>query len=357
MLFTCSPRGCAAARKTADRKVVRRANKTLAVDLHCHVHTPAADELVRTETKADPMARYGNPRTAEHQRKLRAQLDRKLTSIDQRLKDMDKMGIDVQAISTSPLQYFYGVDADLGRQTSRAINERIAEIAASHPERFAPLGTAPMQEPRLAVAELEHCMKTLGFRGMEIGTNVAGVEIADPRYEAFWTRAEALNAVIFLHPIGFTDPSRLTQHFLTNIIGNPLDTTVALAHIVFGGVLERHPKLKIVAAHGGGYMGHYPARMDHAYRVRPECHDHIKRPPSYYLRKIYYDTMVFSEEQLEHLVNVWGADHVVIGTDYPYDMGYYKPVDFVNGTRSLSRTEKDAIIGGNAAKLLGLKRR
>jgi aminocarboxymuconate-semialdehyde decarboxylase len=270
---------------------------------------------------------------------------------------MDKMGIDVQAISTSPLQYYYAIDPELGRQTSRSINDRLAEIAGSNPDRFVALGTAPMQEPSLAVAELEYCMRSLGFRGMELGTNVGGVELADSRYEPFFARAEALNALIFLHPIGFTDTRRLTQHFLTNIIGNPLDTTVALAHIVFGGVLERHPRLKIVVAHGGGYMGHYPARMDHAYKVRPECHDHIKRPPSYYMKKIYYDTMVFDQKQLEHLVNLWGADHVVIGTDYPYDMGYYKPVEFVNGTKSLTRSEREAILGGNAARLLGLKKK
>jgi aminocarboxymuconate-semialdehyde decarboxylase len=126
---------------------------------------------------------------------------------------------------------------------------------------------------------------------------------------------------------------------------------------VFGGTLERYPRLKIVAAHGGGFLSHYPARMDHAYRVRPECHDNIKRPPSYYMKKIFYDTITFSEEQLAHLVNLYGAGQIVIGTDYPYDMGYYKPVDFVNGMKALTRAEKEQIIGGNAAKLLGLKRR
>jgi aminocarboxymuconate-semialdehyde decarboxylase len=357
MLFTCRPRISAAAARGADRKIIRNDKRSLAVDLHCHIHTPAADEIAKTEQHGDALARYGNKRTEQHQRKLREQLDRKLTSIEQRLADMDKMGIDVQAISTSPLQYYYRIDAERGRETSRVINERLAEIAAAHPDRFVALGTAPMQDPKAAVAELERCMKKLGFRGMEIGTNVGGVEIADKRYERFWRKAEELGAVIFLHPIGFTDTSRLTQHFLTNIIGNPLDTTVALAHIVFGGVLERYPRLKIVVAHGGGYMGHYPARMDHGYKVRPECHDHISRPPSYYMKKMYYDTMVFDEKQLEHLVNLYGADHVVIGTDYPYDMGYYKPVDFVEGTESLERAEKDAIIGGNAAKLLGLRRR
>jgi aminocarboxymuconate-semialdehyde decarboxylase len=358
MLFTCAPRDCAAARPKS-RKIVKRGNKSFAVDLHCHVHTPAADELATQTGKpgADPMTRYGNARTQEHQQKLRAALDRKLTSVDQRIADMDRMGVDVQAISTSPLQYYYSVEADLGRRISRTINERLAEIVGSRPDRFVALGTVPMQAPELAVAELEYCMRRLGFRGMEIGTNIGGADLSDSRFEALFAKAEELGAVIFLHPIGFTDTRRLTQHFLTNVIGNPLDTTVALSHIVFGGVLERHPRLKFVAAHGGGYLGHYPARMDHAYKVRPECHDHIKRPPTSYLKKVYFDTVVFSQAQLEHLVRLWGADHIVIGTDYPYDMGYYKPVDFVNGTKSLTPAQKDAIIGGNAAKLLGIKRK
>ena len=323
------------------------------------MQTPAAAELAKqTQVPApDPIARHGSQRTADRQREQDQELHAKLTSIEQRLKDMDKMGIDVQAISTSPAQYYYRIEPDLCRQTSRLVNERLAEIVASHPDRFVALGTVPMQEPQLAVAELEYCMNELGFRGLEVGTNVRKAELSDERFNPIWAKAEELGAIIFLHPSGFTDTSRLKEHFLTNVIGNPLDTTFALSHIVFGGVLERYPGLKFVAAHGGGYLGHYPARMDHAYKVRPECHDHIKRPPSYYMKKIYFDTMVFGETQLEHLVNLWGADHVVIGTDYPYDMGWYKPVDFVNGAKSLTRAQKDQIIGGNAAKLLGLKRK
>jgi len=356
MLFTCAPRSKAATRPVS-RKVVKRGGKSLAVDLHCHVQTPAADDLAKKSATvaADPLARYGNLRTQAHQQKLRETLDRKLTSIEQRIADMDKMGIDVQAISTSPMQYYYAVEPELGRRISRTINERLMEIVAAHPDRFVGLGTVPLQSPELAIAELTYCMKGLGFRGIEIGTNVDGVDLSDARFERFFAKAETLGAVIFLHPSGFTDNRRLTQHFLTNVIGNPLDTTVGLAHIVFGGVLERHPRLKFVAAHGGGFLGHYPARMDHAYKVRPECHDHIRRPPTSYMKKIYYDTVVFSHAQLEHLVKLWGADHVVIGTDYPYDMGYYKPVGFVNDAKRLTRAQKNAIIGGNAAKLLRLK--
>jgi len=358
MLYSCASHASATA-NTKSRKTIKVKRKSLSIDLHCHVHTPSADDIARqsASSNASPTARYGNPRTEAQQKKLHQDLLKKLTSIEQRITDMDKMDIDVQAISTSPLQYYYGVETDLGRKVARTINERLAEVTASNPDRFAPLGTLPMQEPELAVQELEYCMKKLSFRGIEIGTNVGGVEIADPRYEKMWARCEELGAVVFLHPIGFTSPQRLTQHFLTNVIGNPLDTTVALAHIVFGGVLERYPKLKIVAAHGGGFLGHYSARMDHAYKVRPECHDFITHPPSYYMKKIYYDTVVFSQHQLEHLVNTYGSNHVVIGTDYPYDMGYYKPVDFVEAAKKLTRAQRDQIIGGNAAKLLGLKKK
>ena len=357
MMFTCAPRD-AVTSASKGRKIVKRGNKSFAVDLHCHVHTPEADVIARqTATPSpDPIQRHGSQRTAERQQQLRQELDSKLTSIKQRLADMDKMGIDVQAISTSPMQYYYRIETDLCRQTSRTINENLASIVAAHPDRFVALATVPMQEPELAVRELEYCTKELAFRGMEIGTNIRKIELSDPRFDKLWAKAQELGSVIFMHPSGFTDTSRLGPHFLTNVIGNPLDTTFAISHIVFGGVLERFPKLKFVAAHGGGYLGHYPARMDHAYRVRPECHDFIKRTPNHYMKKIYFDTMVFGEKQLQHLVNLWGANHVVIGTDYPYDMGYYKPVDFVNGTKGLTRAQKDQIIGGNAAKLLGLKR-
>src|SRR6185503_16837067 len=210
MLFTCGPRSCAAARPAA-RKVVKRGNKSLAVDLHCHVHTPEADDLAK-QTKVpppDPLVQHGSQRSADRQKALRHELDRKLTSIEQRLADMDKMGIDVQAISTSPGQYYYRLEPDLGRQTSRRINERLAEIVAGHPDRFVALGTLPMQEPQLAVQELEHCMKKLGFRGIEIGTNVRRAELSDERFEPWWNKARELGAVIFLQPSALTDKCRM----------------------------------------------------------------------------------------------------------------------------------------------------
>lgn len=358
MMFTCAPAG-SASHSSSRRKLVKRGNKTLSVDLHCHVHVPEAAAIAKqTAVPApDPLVQHGSQRTADRQHWQNEHIHEKATSTALRLKEMDKMGIDVQAISTSPSHYYYRIEPELGRKTSRIINERLASIVASHPDRFVALGTVPMQDPEMAIQELEYCMKKLGFKGLELGTNVRKKELADPMYEKFWAKVEELGALIFLHPAGFTDTSRMKEHFLTNVIGNPLDTTFALSHIVYGGILERYPDIKFVAAHGGGYLGGYPARMDHAYNVRPECHDFIKKTPRHYMKKIYWDTMVFGQEQLEHLVKLWGADHVVIGTDYPYDMGWYKPVDFVNKNKAFSRKQKDQIIGGNAAKLLGLKRR
>ena len=356
MMYTCAPAG-SASHSSSRRKLVKRGNKTLSVDLHCHVHVPEAAAVAKQTAMppVDPLVQHGSQRTADRQHWQNEHIHEKATSTELRLKEMDKMGIDVQAISTSPSHYYYRIEPELGRKTSRIINERLASIVASHPDRFVALGTVPMQDPQMAIAELEYCMKELNFKGLELGTNVRKKELADPMYEKFWAKVEELGALIFLHPAGFTDTSRLKEHFLTNVIGNPLDTTFALTHIVYGGILERYPDIKFVAAHGGGYLGGYPARMDHAYNVRPECHDFIKKTPRHYMKKIYWDTMVFGQEQLEHLVKLWGADHVVIGTDYPYDMGWYKPVDFVEKNKALSREQKDLIIGGNAAKLLGLK--
>jgi len=356
MMYTCAPAG-SASHSSSRRKLVKRGNKTLSVDLHCHVHVPEAAAIAKQTAMppVDPLVQHGSQRTADRQHWQNEHIHEKATSTALRLKEMDKMGIDVQAISTSPSHYYYLIEPELGKKTSRIINERLASIVASHPDRFVALGTVPMQDPQMAIAELEYCMKELDFKGLELGTNVRKKELADPMYEKFWAKVEELGALIFLHPAGFTDTSRLKEHFLTNVIGNPLDTTFALTHIVYGGILERYPDIKFVAAHGGGYLGGYPARMDHAYNVRPECHDFIKKTPRHYMKKIYWDTMVFGQEQLEHLVKLWGADHVVIGTDYPYDMGWYKPVAFVEKNKALSRKQKDQIIGGNAAKLLGLK--
>ena len=355
MLFTCPAN---AARGGGSRSRAGAGRRPFCVDIHCHVHHPAADEMVKHLASPDrePSARFSNELSRATNRKQMENVWSCLTSVEQRLRDMDKMGVDVQAISCSPFQFMYSLDPELGRKTSRAINENLAAIVQQHPDRFVALADVPLQAPDLAAEELEHCVKRLGFRGVEIGTNVVGQEISRGR-DAFWAKVQELDVMVFMHPNGFTGGERLTDHYFINIIGNPLDSTVAIAHLVFDGILERYPKLKIVAAHGGGYVSHYPARMDHAWGARVDPRTVLRRKPRQSLAKLYFDTIVFDREQLRHLVNLWGADHIVVGTDYPYDMGWYDPRGFVDGCKFLKDADRAKILGLNAARLLKLKRR
>jgi aminocarboxymuconate-semialdehyde decarboxylase len=194
------------------------------------------------------------------------------------------------------------------------------------------------------------------LRGVEINPSVNGMDLTDPRLalEKFFAKAQELDVVIFMHPIGFTHGERLMNHYFNNVIGNPLETTVAASHLIFDGVLERNPRLKIVLPHAGGYLAHYWARMDHAWKARPDCRTVIKKKPSSYLEKFYFDTITFERTMLANMVKRYGADHVVLGTDYPYDMGMDDPVDFIAGVRGLSLKDKTKIMGGNAARLLGI---
>jgi aminocarboxymuconate-semialdehyde decarboxylase len=242
----------------------------------------------------------------------------------------------------------------MGTQLARAQNERLAEVVAQHPDRFVALGTVPLQDTSLAIAELEHCVRKLGMRGVEINPSVKGMDLTDARLglDRFFAAVQALDVIIFMHPIGFTHGERLVDHYFSNIIGNPLETTVATSHLIFDGVMERHPKLKIVLPHAGGYLAHYWARMDHAYKARPDTHGQMKRKPSSYLEKFYFDTITFDHGMLAHLIARFGADHVLLGTDYPYDMGMERPIDFIGGVKGLSQAEVAAIAGGNAARLL-----
>jgi aminocarboxymuconate-semialdehyde decarboxylase len=238
-------------------------------------------------------------------------------------------------------------------QATRALNDGIAEYVGKHPDRLVALGGVPMIDGNEAAKELERCMKELKFKGVEILTNVAGKELSDPAFAPFWKKAEEISALVMIHPNGFTQADRLTRFYFNNVIGNPLDTTIALHYLIFDGVLERHPNLKIFAVHGGGYLGAYSGRIDHAWGARSDAHASLPKPPSEYLKKIYFDTVVFTPIQLEALVKTFGADHVVLGTDYPFDMADFDPIEHVVSTGFDAATTA-AISGGNAKRVLGL---
>jgi aminocarboxymuconate-semialdehyde decarboxylase len=269
---------------------------------------------------------------------------------------MDKMGVDVQVVSPAPFQYYYFAEPDFGLELSRSVNDGIASVAAQFPKRLVGMGTVPLQNAKLAVKELERAVKVLGLKGVQIGTNVNGKDLTDPSLglDAFFAKAEALGAVLFMHPNGFSHAERLKDHYLNNIIGNPLETTIAVSHLIFDGFMKRFPKLKIILAHSGGYLAHYWARMDHGHK-RADVRTVITTKPSKYLEKFYFDTITFDPVMLQSLINRFGVDHVMLGTDYPYDMGETDPVGLISSVPKLSRADAKMVMGGNAQKLFKLK--
>jgi aminocarboxymuconate-semialdehyde decarboxylase len=381
MMFTCVAPGCAdprhghlvalAARKgtkalrakraSTSTKVVRdRKGRSLRVDIHCHYLNPdAAAKLAHLNpAQHEPSVKFASALTREVNVKQMQDRAPKLSTIEVRLKDMDRMGIDIQAVSPAPNQTYYWTEPGLGAEVSRMVNDRLAEIVATWPDRFVGLGTVPLQNVELAMIELERCVKQLGLRGVEINPNVAGKELTEPslNLDRFFAKARELDIVIFMHPIGFTQGERLMDHYLNNVIGNPLDTTVGASHLIFGGVMERHPGLKIVLPHAGGFLAHYWARMDHAWRARPDCRTVIKKPPTSYLKKLFFDTITFDPDMLRNLIDKFGAEQVLLGTDYPFDMGEEDPVGLIDSVPRLKPAEKEMIMGRTAARLLKIRR-
>jgi aminocarboxymuconate-semialdehyde decarboxylase len=301
-----------------------------------------------------PLAHFADAPTKALSQKQEEDVRARITGYDERLADLDTMGIDLQLVMPPPNQCYYTVPLDIAVKAAQMVNDGLAQYVARKADRFVALGTVPLSDGAEAARELERCMTSLGMKGAEVLTNVAGRELSEPEYAPFWQKAEALGALVVIHPNGFTEGRRLTRFYFNNVIGNPLDTTVALHYLIFDGVFERHPNLKVLAVHGGGYLGAYHGRIDHAWGARSDSHGSLPKPPSYYLKKnVYFDTVVFSTIQLETLVKTYGADHVVLGTDYPFDMADFDPIEHVVST-GFDASTTAAICGGNAKKLLGL---
>ncbi len=348
-----------AAKSSAQKTVRNSKGKLKVVDVHCHYLNPVVNQKTAHLNAAqyDPTVIFANDLTNETNVKQMRDRAPKLMGIDVRLKDMDRMGVDIQAVAPAPYHYFYFTEAAYGAELAREVNEGIANVVAQHPDRFVGMGSVPLQNAELAVKELEYCVKKLGLRGVEINTNVNGLNLTDPSLglEKFFAKANELGIVVFMHPLGYTQGDRLRNHYFNNVIGNPLETTVAVSHLIFDGVVARHPKIKFLAAHGGGFLAHYWARMDHAWRARPDTRTVIKKKPSSYLEKFYFDSITFDPRMLKQLIDRYGADHVMLGTDYPYDMGEDDPRGLIAGVHRLSAADRQLIEGGNAMKLFKIK--
>jgi aminocarboxymuconate-semialdehyde decarboxylase len=326
------------------------------IDIHCHREcAPAADFMKEAELAAGRVALgHGNATTQAVNRRQLAEIKPKMDVLDVRIADMDRMGVDVQAVAIAVYQYYYWADAELGAKVSRMMNEEFVASTSKYDGRFLPLGTVPLQDTEAAIQELRYLVNELGMRGIEIGTHVEGEEISSPRLDPFWAEVERLGAVVVVHTQGHTHPQRLQGHNFVNIIGHAFEATLATAHLIFNGVVDRYPNLKIVVVHGGGYLPAYAGRIDHGYRAREDISEGVRDLPGNYLRKFYFDTMVFETDQLKFLVDKYGADHVLLGTDYPYDMGDEDPLALIGSTPGLAQDQVDLISGGNAARLLGL---
>lgn len=358
MLFSCSHKGHRHTHAADHGGSFKASNgsKTHTIDIHCHRQSYPAGELMKVEAEKAGFAAlsFGSDLTKEVNRKQLDYIKPKMESVETRLADMDAMGVDIQAISVSPYQYYYWAAPELGRQVSQMINDEMAEDIAKHPDRLIGLGTIPLQNTEMAIAELERCVNDLGFKGVEINSQVDGSDLSAARLEPFWAKVEEMGVIVFIHTAGFTHPDRLKEHYFLNLIGHPVEASIAVSYLIFDGVMERHPGLKIVVSHGGGYLPSYAGRMDHAYHARADVREGLPHPPTHYLKRFYFDTVVFEPDQLEFLIQKYGADHILLGTDYPYDMGEEDPVGLLQKVDSLSEDEFAAVRGGNAASLLNL---
>ncbi|GHK05017.1 amidohydrolase family protein [Streptomyces sp. NPDC003753] len=326
------------------------------VDVHAHVLLPEVETLVADlpgleEAKALDARRNGPDALAVSGPMVRERIQ-KMTDVGVRLAAMDAQGVDVQLVSPSPSHYHYWTDEETAEKLCRLANEATAAHCSAAPDRLRGLGLVPLQHPDQAVAALDHALEQ-GLLGVEISSHAPGRELSDPAYEPFWSRAEETGAVLFLHPFGCTLDERLDRWYLSNTVGQPTENAVALSHLIFSGVLDRHPELKLIAAHGGGYLPTHVGRSDHAWSTRPDAGADCAHLPSTYLRRLYFDSLVHDTHVLRALIRAAGADRVLLGSDYPFDMGTEDPVAALRAAR-LPGADFHAVRGGNATALLRL---
>lgn len=326
------------------------------VDVHAHVLLPEVDAVVAdlpglAEARALDARRNGPAALAVSGPMVRERAPR-MIDVTARLAAMDAQGVDVQLVSPSPSHYHYWADEETAEKVYRLANEATAAHCAQAPARLHGLGLVPLQHPEQAVRALEHALEQ-GLLGVEISSHAPGRELSDSAYEPFWARAEDTGAVLFLHPFGCTLDERLDEWYLSNTVGQPVENAVALSHLIFSGVLDRHPGLKLIAAHGGGYLPTHIGRSDHAWSARSDAGAGCAHLPSSYLKRLYFDSLVHDPHVLRELVRAAGADRVLLGSDYAFDMGTVDPLAALRAAR-LPETDFHSVRGGNAAALLNL---
>lgn len=325
------------------------------IDIHAHFFPDTMLRLIASDGPAFGVScdldHAGGPVITSNGRRGNV-LEPRFIDIGARIASMDQQGVGVHALSlTAPMVYWAG--ADLAVRLSQAFNDACSAAHRQHPDRLVGLAMLPMHEPALAITELERAAKLPGIRGVYMATKIGDRELSDPAFLPVFQRIEALGLPVFLHPVAVVDPQRLAKFYLTNLIGNPTESAIAASHLIFGEVMDRCPNLVVCLPHGGGSFPYLVGRIHHGWGVRPECR-HLVKGPNDYLRRFYYDTVTHSAPALSYLIGLVGADRVMLGSDFCFDMGYERPIEVVTGHAGIGKDDQAKILGGNAARLLRL---
>lgn len=325
------------------------------IDLHSHVIPPRIIDAIA----ADPQAfsarieGEGSKRRIVHDQGYAYPLFPEFFDPQAKIESMRRKGLDMSVVSPAPPMFYYWADANLSLKVAGLVNDGVADMIADHPEQLRGMATVPMQHPDAAVAELERVVLEYGFKAVEVGTSIEGAQLAEERFRPLLRRASELGVFVFAHPYYVGAKTGLDDYYLTNLIGNPLDTAMCVANLMFSGALDQLPDLKVLLAHGGGFTPYQIGRLVHGHKMREETHAHTQSDPKALLRRFYFDSLVFEPQALRYLIDLVGADRVAIGTDSPFDMSDPHPVDTLDAVPGVTPHEHHEVCCGTALRLLG----
>ena len=324
------------------------------IDIHSHAIPPSVVEAIELDPAgfSAQIEGKGKERRVVHDQGYAYPLFEEFVDPAAKLQAMDRKGLDISVLSPPPPLFYYWADAKTGADIARLVNDGIGELVSTNPARFRGMASVPMQDAESAIAELERVVWVYGSRAVEVGTSIEGAQLADVAFRPFLERASELGVLILAHPYYVGAKQGLEDYYLTNLLGNPYDSTVMIANLMFSGLLEELPGLKLCVAHGGGFAPYQIGRLEHGHRVRPETRANTQTAPSVLLRRLFFDTLTFNPRALRYLADLVGAERIALGTDTPFDMGDEDPLATVEAVPGLTSEERDAILSDTALKLL-----